>query len=76
MIITDLYFVQFYYQLVDIVFSKCSFHHEDPRIVMQQFYEETLRWAVPVPGVSLELGLFGYLIQIDLPNDMLENVSP
>lgn len=45
--------------------------------MLKNFYELIQNtWPIPVPDCSYELNLFGYLIQIDLPADLLENLSP
>eukprot|EP00347_Sterkiella_histriomuscorum_P000425 403375913 len=86
-IVSDLYFVQFYYQLVGIVASKCltdsngRAQYDDygelmsPDKILKQFYDILSEWPIPIPGQTQELNVFGYLIQIDLPQDMLENLS-
>ena len=69
--------MQFYYQLVEIIASRIQSEEEEPLAVLKHFYELiSSTWSVPIPGSSYELNLFGYLIQIDLPTDMLENLSP
>ena len=46
-----------------------------PENVLKQFYEILNSWPIPIPGLSNELNVFGYIIQIDLPKDMLENLG-
>lgn len=43
---------------------------------MKDFYEEiNNNWSFPIPGKAFELTLMGYLLEIEIPKDLLENVS-
>ena len=62
---------------MEIIASRIQSEEEEPLVVLKNFYDLIANsWSVPIPGSSYELNLFGYLIQIDLPTDMLENLSP
>lgn len=86
-IVTDLYFVQFYYQLVEILASQCLHcfypnrgvdeeNSKSVEQVLEEFYRQLLSWSIPLPGSSVDqLSVFDYLIQIDLLKDMLDNLN-
>lgn len=86
-IITDLYFTQFFYELIEIIASKCDCYYQNKanniemdksaiQGVLKSFYDcITQEWSMPIPGKSLELTLFGYLLSIDIPSDLLDNIN-
>ncbi len=79
---SDRYFVNFFYQITEIVASKVFGGLDQSEgtsataeMLIKEVYDLTCGWPIVEPGTPYELNMFGYLLQVDVPSDFLENVS-
>ena len=68
MLLTDLYFVNFFYSINGIIASKINstaLEEQKPdelRNLLKEVYLAISKWAEPTPNSKLEMSLFGYML--------------